>query len=388
MHRARGELDRIPALIARYKHTILSAGFDGGLTRGWRHSADSTAQITPRPISEVRKKYLSEEGGAFCPPYDLPKNWLWLRLPELGDLDRGRSRHRPRNDPKLFGGLHPFIQTGEIRAADRFLENFTQTYNDFGLNQSRLWPIDTVCITIAANIAETAILKIQACFPDSVVGFLADKERILPDYAEFFLRTVRDDLTAFAPATAQKNINLDTLSNIRIPVAPLEEQQEIVRRIETAFAWLQRVAAEDEKAQRLLLRLDETILAKAFRGELVPQDPDDESASVLLERVRAIRVHAPRRGRKRRAVSAETEIDEIESFTVVHKKQDMNKTRKDVSPRYLCDLVKQSGGTIKADALWQASEMQIDEFYKLLRDDVAAKRLKESEDKASIINAN
>ena len=83
-------------------------------------------------------------------------------------------------------------------------------------------------ITIAANIAETAILAIDACFPDSVVGFTADIERTTPSYVEFFLRTARDELTAFAPATAQKNINLETLSRIQLPMAPLDEQREIV----------------------------------------------------------------------------------------------------------------------------------------------------------------
>jgi type I restriction enzyme, S subunit len=101
--------------------------------------------------------------------------------------------------------------------------------------------VGTVCITIAANIAETAILAIDACFPDSVVGFTPDLDRTNGHFVEFFLRTARAELAAFAPATAQKNINLDTVGSIRLPVPPLSEQQEIVRRIETAFAWLDRV---------------------------------------------------------------------------------------------------------------------------------------------------
>jgi type I restriction enzyme, S subunit len=147
----------------------------------------------------------------------------------------------------LFGGPYPFIQTGEVRAANRFLTSFTETYSEFGLSQSRLWPKGTVCITIAANIAETAILAIDACFPDSVVGFTADDERTTPSYVEFFLRTARDELAAFAPATAQKNINLDILSRIRLPIAPLDEQGEIVDRIEKAFP---RSRKEPQKASQ------------------------------------------------------------------------------------------------------------------------------------------
>ena len=189
----------------------------------------------------------------------------------------------------LFGGPYPFIQTGEVRAANRFLTSFTETYSEFGLSQSRLWPKGTVCITIAANIAETAILAIDACFPDSVVGFTADDERTTPSYVEFFLRTARDELAAFAPATAQKNINLDILSRIRLPIAPLDEQGEIVDRIEKAFSWIDRLASETTNARKLIDHLDQAVLAKAFRGELVPQDPNDEPASVLLERIRAER---------------------------------------------------------------------------------------------------
>jgi type I restriction enzyme, S subunit len=146
-------------------------------------------------------------------------------------------------------------------------------------SQSRLWPKGTVCITIAANIAETAILAIEACFPDSVVE--ADKACTIPRYVEFFLRTARDDLVAFAPATAQKNINLDVLSRIRLPVAPLDEQREIVVRLEKALSWIDRLAHEATSARKLIDYLDQAVLAKAFRGELVPQDPSDEPASVL-----------------------------------------------------------------------------------------------------------
>ena len=111
------------------------------------------------------------------------------RLDQLGSVARGKSRHRPRNDPSLYGGRWPFFQTGDVKAADLYLSKFTQTYSDIGLAQSKLWPAGTLCITIAANIADTAILGIPGCFPDSVVGFISDPAKSDVRYIKPTFRT-------------------------------------------------------------------------------------------------------------------------------------------------------------------------------------------------------
>ncbi len=301
--RAREELDRIPKLIERYKQAILAKAFSGDLTADWRTFKGDLSPVVPRPASAIRSKYHEALATPFSPPSEIAEGWQWLTLPQLGELDRGKSRHRPRNDPRLFGGPYLFIQTGEVRQADRFIVSAEQTLSEFGLAQSRLWPCGTVCITIAANIAETAVLGVDACFPDSVVGFIADTDKTVPSFVEFFIRTAREDLNAFAPATAQKNINLDTLGSLRVPAPPIDEQLEIVRRIEHAFTWLDKIAAEHARAAHLLPRLDQAILAKAFRGDLVPQDPNDEPASALLARIKAERGAAPAANRRRRSQS-------------------------------------------------------------------------------------
>jgi type I restriction enzyme S subunit len=361
--RARIDLDRVPILIAKYKEALLAAAFSGELTRQWRKGRADSQPVEPRTRTGLRKKFATDV-ATFIPPYSLPDGWRWLRLPELGELDRGKSRHRPRNDPILFGGPYPFVQTGEVRAAERFLRSFSLTYNDLGLAQSRLWPVGTVCITIAANIAETAILAIDACFPDSVVGFLPDKDRASPSFTEFFLRTARAQLASFAPATAQKNINLDTLSSLRVPVAPLDEQDEVVRRIEAAFMWLDTVALEHARAARLLPKLDQAILAKAFRGEFKPQqDLRDERASELLARIRAERGKRPnqRRGRKpRRDVKSRAPRERAA----------MTKSRYDHDVRnkpYLADLLRQMTGIVKVEDLFRHADLPLTEFYKQLK---------------------
>jgi len=198
---------------------------------------------------------------------EIPLTWTWCRLPQLGELNRGKSRHRPRNDPSLFGGAYPFVQTGDVRSADRFITKAMQHYSEFGLAQSRLWPPGTVCITIAANIAETAILAIPACFPDSVVGFLADERVADGSYVELFIRTARESLERFAPATAQKNINLDVLSNVYVPVPPLPEQRRIVAKLDALDASSKRARADLDRIPALVARAKQAILAKLFEAE-------------------------------------------------------------------------------------------------------------------------
>lgn len=296
--RARVELDRVPVLAEQLRHSALVEAFNGALTAEWRAEDHRAQPVQPRSQNELRAKFRCAE--ASIEPYVIPHGWRWLRLPELGDLDRGKSRHRPRNDARLFGGEHPFVQTGNVRAAGQYLTDFTETYSDFGLAQSRKWPEGTVCITIAANIAETTVLGIPACFPDSVVGFLADGDKAVPEYVEYFIRTAKADLERFAPATAQKNINLDTLAALAVPTPPVEEQRAVLGRIDAVFTRAERMEAEAARARALIDRLEAALLARAFRGELVPQDPADEPASALLARIRAMRAAAPkaRRGRK------------------------------------------------------------------------------------------
>ncbi|XCN73210.1 MAG: restriction endonuclease subunit S [Candidatus Electrothrix aestuarii] len=235
----------------------------------------------PRKLKE--KELLTEEQLAMLP--DLPDTYAYTYLSELGDLGRGKSKHRPRNAPQLFGGKYPFVQTGEVKAANRVVTDYSQTLSEFGLAQSKLWPEGTLCITIAANIAETAFLGFDGCFPDSVVGFTAYEELVDSRYVELFIASVRERIEAYAPATAQKNINLTTLENLVVPLTSKEEQLQLIDYMDEQFSVIgQNVKGIEENLLRSET-LRQSILKKAFSGQLVPQDPNDEPASVLLERI-------------------------------------------------------------------------------------------------------
>ncbi len=231
---------------------------------------DEYARFLPKN-DKWKEKYKEPVGVDTAVLPDLPEGWVWATMPQLGELNRGKSKHRPRNDARLFGGPYPFIQTGEIRQADGFVTIYSKTYSEFGLSQSKLWPKGTLCITIAANIAETAILSFDACFPDSVVGFIPFEDACDVRFVEYFIRTAKNKLEEFAPATAQKNINLQTLSELAIPLPPFAEQKRIVaeveRRLSVVTATEQAITTNLARAKRLR----QSILHQAFTGQLVPQ---------------------------------------------------------------------------------------------------------------------
>ena len=155
--------------------------------------------------------------------------WEITSLSELGTFSRGKSKHRPRNDVKLFeGGKYPLVQTGDVKAANLYITKNDSYYNDFGLKQSKLWPAGTLCITIAANIAETAILSYPMCFPDSIVGFNANPEKSSELFVYYFFEYIKKEVQKSASGSIQDNINIDYLSKMRIKVPEKKYQDKIV----------------------------------------------------------------------------------------------------------------------------------------------------------------
>ena len=151
-----------------------------------------------------------------------------IALDHLGTVSRGRSRHRPRDAPHLYGGRYPFVQTGDVKRAGLYLRDYEQTYSDAGLAQSKLWPVGTLCITIAANIAETSILDIEACFPDSVIGFLADEDKADARFIKYLFDAVMTTrIRSFTQGAAQDNLSQAKLLSLRFPVPDVAMQRRI-----------------------------------------------------------------------------------------------------------------------------------------------------------------
>ncbi|MBN8242367.1 restriction endonuclease subunit S [Nitratireductor aquimarinus] len=155
-------------------------------------------------------------------------SWPTYALDELGMVSRGRSRHRPRDAEHLYGGPFPFIQTGDVKAAPMYLKSFSQTYSEAGLAQSRMWPRGTLCITIAANIAETCILDIDACFPDSIIGFVADPGMANTKFVKYqFDAIMREQMRRVSQGAAQDNLSQAKLLSFRFPMPDLPTQERI-----------------------------------------------------------------------------------------------------------------------------------------------------------------
>lgn len=189
-----------------------------------------------------------------------------FRLVDIADVKRGKSKHRPRNDKSLYGGRYPLIQTGDIRNAEKFITRFSQTYNEKGLEQSKLWKKGTICLTIAANIGDVAILDIDACFPDSVVGIYS--KEFNNTYIYYFLKSIQKQLDEKSSASAQKNLSVEKLSDFYIPLPSGDKQQRIAAYLDQIAEKNQKLIQYYQNKLKALKQLENSILDSAFKGEL------------------------------------------------------------------------------------------------------------------------
>jgi len=159
------------------------------------------------------------------------------------------------------------IQTGDVSSAKKskgYIKRCSQFYNEVGLAQSRLWNKDTLCITIAANIAETGFLGIDACFPDSIVGFTSLTNISMSWMIKYYLFCAQDEIIKFAPATAQKNINLNIITSLLFPLPPLAEQKAIVEKVDKLMNIIDQLEQQIKHRKQLAEALMQTVLREAF----------------------------------------------------------------------------------------------------------------------------
>ena len=188
-------------------------------------------------------------------------------LNNVASLERGKFAHRPRNDPRFFGGDHPWIQIAEIESSGKYIQKWTQTLNDEGLSISRKFPKGTLLVSIAATIGAVGILDFDCCIPDSIVA-VTPKQGIDAEYLYHYFGYVRSNLEKIAPQSAQKNINLEILYSLPIPVLPIVQQRGIASHLDELQTKIDRLKQLQSETSDELDALLPSILDKAFKGEL------------------------------------------------------------------------------------------------------------------------
>ena len=210
------------------------------------HTIDLCNAILEKLDLLVKSRFVEMVGDPITNSHKLPIK----TLSELGELGRGVSKHRPRNAPELLGGVYPLIQTGDVANASLYIIEYNSTYSEIGYKQSKMWNKGTLCITIAANIAKTAILTFDSCFPDSVVGFNSN-ESTNNIFIHFWFSFFQELLEEQAPESAQKNINLKILSELKVIVPPIELQNQFATFVEQTNKSKLAVKQVLEKAEML-----------------------------------------------------------------------------------------------------------------------------------------
>ncbi|MFC0812795.1 restriction endonuclease subunit S [Paracoccus panacisoli] len=317
--RARDHLDHIPRLIEKYKQAVLAAAFRGDLTREWRMNCDPispddtltevAAARSSLVVAKTRSRFFKDVAAAGSRVAvdlgSLPSSWAWTTLENITDPTRVIQYGILKPGPHVEDGI-PYVKVMNIRNERIHLSTIRKTsaaiHEQYRRSTIRKGDI---LLTIRGTVG-----RIAAVPPDLDNGNITqDSVRIavLPavntKYIFWYL------LSPFAQAyflanqkgVAVRGINVGDVRPMEVPLPSRAEQDELVRRIEAAFTWIDRLSVDTTRARQLIGHLDQAVLANAFRGELVPQDPDDEPASVLLQRIKAERAAAPKTKRGRKA---------------------------------------------------------------------------------------
>ena len=221
---------------------------------------------------------------------DIPQHWEVRRVKQATRILRGKFTHRPRNDASLYDGRYPFIQTGVVARAAKFIAGYSQTLNEKGLAVSKMFPQGTLVMTIAANIGEVAVLTFDACFPDSIVGFVpsANADR---DYLYLIFRCMKTEFLREAPVNTQGNLNVERIGAMGIPFPSREEQELIAKRVEAETASLDSTISRLAREIELLREYRTRLVADVVTGKLdvreaaanLPDEAPSDTAEELAD---------------------------------------------------------------------------------------------------------
>jgi type I restriction enzyme S subunit len=219
--------------------------------------------------------------------YDLPSGWTWTKVGEIAEVIRGASP-RPKGDPRYFGGKIPWIMISDIsREEGKYVSKTKDAVTEEGAKRSRYLKAGTLILSNSGTVCVPKILAVDGCIHDGFVAFPTIKEGIELLYLYHWFNYIRPIVIQENwRGITQVNLNTNIVKNLVVPLPPTNEQRRIVARVEALFAESKTVREALDKVPVLLRRFRQSVLAKAFRGELTQRDSNDEPAQNLLERIR------------------------------------------------------------------------------------------------------
>ena len=330
-------LKQARAQLAVYRQALLKHAFEGHLTADWRKQHASELESADQLLARIRvqreshyqkqmwdweiasKAWDRNEASGKKPakPFPprpmepltsaeletlpkLPFGWTYLKIDDLCDVVRGGSP-RPAGDPKYYEGSIPFLKVGDLtQKPGVYLDTYEHTIKEAGLHKTRLVQPPTLMISNSgATLGVPKICRIEATFNDGIAAFLGleDSDQL---YHYYFWEGKTQHLRGVDQGAAQPNLNTDLLRNYYIPICSKAEMVQVTDELDRQLSALANIEADIDLNLQKAEALRQSILKKAFAGELVPQDPADEPAATLLARIRAEREAQPVNRRTRR----------------------------------------------------------------------------------------
>ena len=370
--------DAIPALLNRFRQTVLDAATTGQLTYDWR--IEKLGKVTAEEVvaarlavAGARPTKAASEFFASHPPSTplrgtLPGTWLLTHIGMVGAVSNGSTPSR--QEPLYWGSGIPWVSSGEV--ANGVIRRTREQITDAGFNNSsvRLLPRGTVLMAMIGEgktRGQSAILDIDACINQNIAGVVPIGGILDSKYLWFWFRREYENTRTKGNGSGPKALNCERVRELEINLPPLAEQAEIVHRVEALFTLADRIEARCSAARAQAQRLTPLVLAKAFRGELVPQDPNDEPASALLARITEQRATPAEKSQTKKPRQSRTPRATKEATAMTKSRQDENVKDKP----YLADHLRRLGAATTAEELFKASELPVADFYKQLAWEVA-----------------
>ena len=378
-------LNRVTEILKRFRQSVLAAATTGDLTKDWRNANAGRTDATPLAAAVDQAHSVAgghKAGNAALPTegvHDLeassfPSSWAIRTLRDLVMPDRPITYGILKPGPELEVGVY-YIRVADYpgNELNRRTLRRTSPKIDEEFKRARLRSGD-ILLSIRGTVGRTMVVPadLEGANITQDTARLTIQDVVNHDYVLWYLRSelTQRRMSKAMKGVAVRGINIGDVRALQVPLPSRDEQDEIVKRVEALFAFAGRIETRLKAALELVGKLTPATLAKAFRGELIPQDPNDEPASTLLARIRAARGNeTSRKPRSSRKATGTSPISKSEIAVL---------TWNEVKANHLSSILKKQG-PLKAEELWRASQLGIDDFYDVLKEEEAKGLLRENQ---------